>query len=111
MIPLEQTSDGVVLCIKAHPGARRNAITGTHDGALKVAVSQAPEKGKATAAILALLAKSLGLKKNQFELLSGQTSTQKKILIRGISAEELTQKIQAVLGELDLESGDSAANE
>ena len=111
MIPLEQTSDGVVLCIKPHPGAHRNAITGSHDGALKVAVSQAPEKGKAMAAILALLAKSLRLKKNQFELLSGQTSTQKKILIRGISAEELTQKIQAVLGELDLECGDSAANE
>lgn len=110
MIPLEQTANGIVLCIKAHPGARRHGITGSHDGALKVSVSQAPEKGKATAAILDLLAKSLKLKKSQVDLLSGQTSTQKKILIRGIGTEELAARIATVLGELELESSNSLAD-
>ena len=103
MIPLEETEQGIVLCVKAHPGARRNAITGTHDGALKVAVSQAPEKGKATQAILEVIAKSLGLKKNQVELLSGQTSTHKKCLIVGISADELSTRIAAIVSELESE--------
>lgn len=111
MIPLEQTANGIVLCVKAHPGARRNAITGIHDGALKVAVTQAPEKGKATKAILDLLAKVLGLKKNQVNLLSGQTSTQKKILISGVPAEELAAKMASLLGELELESSDFPASD
>ena len=50
MIRLVTNSSGVVLPVKAQAGARRNAITGEHDGALKVAVSQVPEKGKANAA-------------------------------------------------------------
>ena len=87
----------VFSCGVAQPAARRNAITGVHDGALKVAVGQAPEKGKATAAILELLAKSLGLKKRQLELLSGQTLPHKKILITGIGAVELAEKIGKLL--------------
>jgi uncharacterized protein (TIGR00251 family) len=101
VIPLEEIENGIVLCVKAHPAARRNAITGTHDGALKVAVSQAPEKGKATLAILDVIAKSLELKKSQVELLSGQTSTHKKFLIRGISADDLAARIAMILNDLE----------
>jgi hypothetical protein len=100
VISLEENDQGIVISVKAQPAARRNAITGIHDGALKVAVCQAPEKGKATAAILELLAKSLGLKKRQLELLSGQTSPHKKILITGIGAVELTEKIAKLLEDL-----------
>ena len=104
MIPLELTEHGIVVSVKAHPGARRNAVTGMHDGALKVAVSQAPEKGKATAAILEVVARSLGLKKSQVELLSGQTSTHKKLVIRGITTEDLAARIAVVLSELEATS-------
>ncbi len=101
MVSLEQTANGLILPVKAQPGARRNGVTGVHDGALKVSVSQAPEKVKATAAIVNVLADSLGIKKNQIELLSGQTSTHKKFLIRGIDLEELTKRISELLIEAD----------
>lgn len=97
MIPLEETADGVILPVKGQPGARRNALTGIHDGALKVAVCQAPEKGKATAAILEVVARALGLKKSQVELVSGPTSTHKKVLVRGVSTEELRQRLSELL--------------
>ena len=42
MVSLEQTAYGLVLPVKAQPAARRNGVTGVHDGALNVAVSQAP---------------------------------------------------------------------
>ena len=60
---------------------------------LKVCVTQSPEKGKANKAVIELLAKSLKLRKSQIELLSGETSHQKRFLIRGITPEELAQKI------------------
>jgi uncharacterized protein (TIGR00251 family) len=95
MIGLEEHVEGTILPIRAHPGARRNELRGEQDGMLKVCVTQMPEKGKANKAIVELLAKSLGLKKSQIELLSGETSHQKRFLIRNITLQELAQKLAA----------------
>lgn len=97
MIRLEAHSAGVVLPVRAQPRARRDEIRGEQDGALKVAVTQPAEKGKANKAIVILLAKSFQLRKSQFELLSGATSSTKKILIRGA---DLVQ-IRRMLAELN----------
>ena len=68
-----------------------------HDGALKVSVQAAPEDGKANDAIMELLKKTLGIKRNQIEILSGQTSRDKKFLIRELMLEELAQKIRTLI--------------
>lgn len=99
MLQLEAHPNGVLLPVRAHAGARRNALKGIHAGALQVMVTQAPEKGKANKAIIKLLAETLGLRKNQLELLLGETSPQKKFLVREISAEELERRIADQLGE------------
>lgn len=96
-ISLEETAVGIVVPVKAQPGARRNGITGAHDGLLKVAVTQAPEKGKANEAIVAVLADQLGLSRSQIELVSGPTSPRKRFLVTGISLDELAQRIDAIL--------------
>lgn len=97
MIDLAAHPQGVVLAIRAQPGARANAIRGLHGGAVKVAVKQVAEKGKANEAIVETLAALLGLGRSQVELVSGSSSRQKKVLIRGISAEELRQRLEATL--------------
>jgi len=97
MIAVEARSEGVLLPVRAQPGARATAIRGEQDGALKVAVTQVAEKGKANKAILELLAKQLRLRKSQVELVSGATSHQKRFLIRGITAAELLQRIANVV--------------
>jgi len=97
MIDLAAHPQGVVLAIRAQPGARANAIRGLHGGAVKVAVKQVAEKGKANEAIVETLAALLGLGRSQVELVSGTSSRQKKVLIRGISAEELRQRLEATL--------------
>jgi uncharacterized protein (TIGR00251 family) len=89
--------DGLVLPIRVQPGAKKNSIHGVHDGALKVSVQAAPEDGKANDAIMELLKKTLGIKRNQIEILSGQTSRNKKILIRELKLEELAQKIRTLI--------------
>lgn len=97
MILLEATRDGICIPVKAIPGARRNAIVGEHAGSLKVAVTQAPEKGKANAAIAVVIAERLGLKRSQVILCSGPTSSQKKFLVQGIALDELQQRIARAL--------------
>lgn len=79
--------------VRAYPGSRRDELRGEHDGALKVAVTQAPEKGKANKAIGEVLAKALQLRRSQIELLSGDTQSQKRFLIRGVTAEELLRRL------------------
>ena len=101
MIPLEETAGGVLLPVRAQPGARRNGITGEHAGSLKVAVTPAPEKGKANDSIVAVLADLLDLKRSQIELVSGLTSSLKKFLISGVSCAELQQRITSALNRHD----------
>ena len=88
MIEVEPHAEGIVLPVWAQPGSRRNALRGVEQGMLKVAVTQAPEKGKANRAIIETIAETLGLKRSQFELLQGETSRKKRFLIRQISTQE-----------------------
>ena len=89
---------GVVLPVKAQPGARRNTIIGPHAGRLKVSVTAAPEAGKANDAIAELLANSLHIPRSQIQLVAGQTSRQKKFLIVDTTLDELTETIGLLLG-------------
>jgi uncharacterized protein (TIGR00251 family) len=93
VIALESHPEGTILPVRARPGSRRNEIRGEQDGMLKVCVTQLPEKGKANKAVVELMAKSLGLRKSQIEMISGETSHQKRFLIRGITPQELAQKL------------------
>lgn len=98
-IEIIQKDTGLILPVRAQPGAKRNCVVGEHDGALKVAVQAPPEDGKANDAITDLLRKSFGISKQQMELLSGHTSRDKKFLLTGITLEQLQAKITSLLSD------------
>ncbi|HEU5116747.1 MAG TPA: DUF167 domain-containing protein [Isosphaeraceae bacterium] len=89
MIALESHAEGVILPVRAKPGAKRNAIEGEHGGALKVSVTAPPEDGRANEAIVAFLADAWKLKRSQITLVSGASSRAKRFLIRGVTPEEI----------------------
>jgi uncharacterized protein len=93
MIELSDHPEGVILPVRAQPGASKNGIRGEQNGMLKVSVTQIAEKGKANKALAETIAKGLGLKKSQVELLSGETQSQKRFLIRDIGQNELEQRL------------------
>lgn len=97
MIELTPSKGGVLLNVHAQPGARREGVTGEHAGALRVAVNAPPDKGKANAAILKVLAEALGLKPTQIELIAGETSRRKRVLLAGLSVEDASRRIEAAL--------------
>jgi uncharacterized protein (TIGR00251 family) len=85
------TGTGLALHLRVTPNAGRDAIEGVEqraDGtsALRLRVKAVPDKGKANAAAIALLAKALGLPKSSLSLVSGQTSRFKTVEISGDSA-------------------------
>jgi uncharacterized protein (TIGR00251 family) len=97
MINLTEHAEGCVLPVRAQPGARKNAIVGEHGGALKIAVTAPPDRGKANKALVELLSEALGVKRGQIELLSGMTSHDKRFLIRSVAASEIQSRVSAIL--------------
>jgi hypothetical protein len=99
MIAASSHARGAVLPVLAHPAAKQNGVMGERAGALRIAVTAPPDKGKANAAIQSVLAEALGCKSSQVTLLSGETSRQKRFLVDGISADELNRRLVLVLSE------------
>jgi hypothetical protein len=95
---LEDHPQGLVLRVRAQPGARRAGIVGLHGDMLKVAVTQAAEKGRANAALRQVLCEELNLRGSQLELLSGETARAKRFLIRGAQRAALECRIDAIVG-------------
>jgi uncharacterized protein (TIGR00251 family) len=97
MISLTNHEAGVILPVRAQPGARKVGIVGEHAGSLKIAVTAPPEDGRANKALLEVLREALGLKRSQIELVSGQTSREKRFLVRGVEKAQLAGRIDALL--------------
>jgi uncharacterized protein (TIGR00251 family) len=98
MIAVADHAEGCVLSVRAQPAARKAGVLGEHGGALKVAVTAPPEDGRANRALTDLLRDLLGLKRSQVELLSGETSRDKKFLIRGVARADLESRLARLLG-------------
>ena len=97
MIKIEKTADAVLLPVLVAPVASRSRILGEHDGRLKVAVSAAPERGKANQAVLKLLARTLTLKRTHLSIVSGEASRRKTVRVQGLTEAELRGKLEAAL--------------
>jgi len=98
MIALTDHAEGVILPVRAQPGARKNGVQGEQAGSLKVAVTAPPEDGRANKALVEVLREVLKLKRSQVELLSGETSREKKFLIRGVTKAELEARLAGLIG-------------
>ena len=68
------------IALRVTPGARAEAIT-IVDGRLLIKVRAKPEDGKATAAVLDLLADALGIAPSRIELLRGAATREKLVRI------------------------------
>jgi hypothetical protein len=97
VIQLTDHAEGCVLPVRAQPNAKRAGVVGEQNGALKVAVTAPPEDGRANAALVEALRDALGLKRSQVELIAGQTSRDKRFLIR-LPAAAVRERLGRVLG-------------
>ncbi len=85
------------MSVRVQPKAPSNRIRDKHAGALTVSVTAAPEKGKANAAVIALLSKSLGISKSSIEILHGETSRTKTVRVSGLARNALSELLQRAI--------------
>lgn len=87
MLDIVTTTLGVILSIRTQPGSRKNRIIGEYGGRLKLAVTAAPEKGKANKAVIELLADILCVNESSIHIISGESSRDKRLMIEGLTPE------------------------
>jgi hypothetical protein len=80
--------------IRVTPRASRNEIAGKEGEVYRVRITSPPVEGKANEALIALVSKRLGIPKRDVELISGQRSRLKKLLVNGLSHEEVKAKLE-----------------
>ena len=87
---LTDTPDGAILNLRIVPRASKNAIQGEHGDALKVRLCAPPVDGAANAALIEFLAEAFDLPRARVQLLSGQTSRNKRVRLAGVSAAQVS---------------------
>ena len=72
----------ILLAVKVTPRASRSEVTGFgDDGSLRVRIAAVPEKGKANDELRALLSRYFGVSRTNVEIVSGETSSHKRVRI------------------------------
>ena len=86
------------LQLRVSPGAGRSAVVGRHGDAWKIRVVADPERGRANAAVVELLAESLDLRRPDVRIVSGAGSRDKVVELVGITRDEVERRLAAVQG-------------
>jgi uncharacterized protein len=83
------------LALRVSPGARTNAVVGRHGEAWKVRVAAPPEDGRANAAVVELLADTLGIPARTISVISGHGARDKLVELAGIASDEIERRLGA----------------
>jgi len=92
---LQQTSDGVLLSVKAQPRASRNEVAGMQGQELRVRVTAPPVDSSANDALLRFLAERLECPLNRLRLVRGRASRHKQFHIAGIPPSEIARRLES----------------
>ncbi len=84
-INFHESDNAIIFDIRVIPRSSRSEIVGEHDGALKVKLASPPVDGAANAELFKLLAKKFRVSKSDIEIVSGETSKNKRIKIINLS--------------------------
>ncbi len=85
----------VKLRIRVVPGAKSTGVLGRHGDAWKVRVTAPPERGRANDAVVALVARCVGIERPAVQVVAGLSSRDKVVELVGVSREEAERRLEA----------------
>ena len=91
------TETGILLDIKAVPGASKTEFAGFTDSRVRIRIAAAPEDGKANIKLIEFLARFLGCPKRELRIINGEKSRLKTISLP-IAYREKIEKINSRCG-------------
>lgn len=95
----KNTEKGLFVRLKIIPNSSRNEII--WDGKnLKIKITAQPIENKANKALIEFLSKQLKIAKSNIQIIKGETSKEKTLLIQGIDEENFYSKIYPCINSL-----------
>jgi hypothetical protein len=91
---LREHRDGVTIDLHVQPRASKNEIVGLQGEELKVRLTSPPVEGEANRLCVEFFAKMLKVPKSTVELVAGEKSRHKRLLIRGVGAEDVRRTLE-----------------
>jgi uncharacterized protein (TIGR00251 family) len=85
--------------LRVSPGARRAVVVGRHGAAWKLRVAAPPERGRANAAVIALLAETLGVPRSDVRVVTGDTHRDKVVEVTGITVADAERRLETSIEE------------
>jgi uncharacterized protein (TIGR00251 family) len=90
---LRDSGDEVRLAVHVQPRARSTGIAGMHGDALKIRLTAPPVGGAANEALLDLLSDVIGVARSNMRIVSGATSRDKTVGIRGVTIDAVRRAL------------------
>ena len=81
MLAVRRDGERVMFTIRVTPRASATTVAGERDGVLLVRVTAPPVDGKANDAVVALLAKMLGMPRGEVQVVGGASSRTKRVSV------------------------------
>lgn len=80
--------------VKVQPKASKDQVVGYREGVLQLRVTAAPNRGRANAAVVSLLAEALGVAKSRVNIIRGQTSRDKVVTVESLTSEDVREILE-----------------
>ena len=90
---LRATEGGVALEVLVQPRASRARLGPIHGDRIKLAVTAPPVDGEANAAVIELIARTLGVPRGAVTVTSGLASRRKTVTVRGVALAQVTAAV------------------
>jgi len=95
-LKITKLENGIKLSVKVVPNSSKCEIIGVIEDSLKIKLDVPPVDGKANEKCIKFLSKLLGVPKTSITIVSGETSKNKILFMKG-DTEELTSKLQNLI--------------
>ena len=90
---LQETAGGALLSVKVQPRSSKNQVGAVLGAQLKISITAPPVDGEANAALVRFLAETLGCPRGAVQIVKGETSRNKSILLKSLSIYEVAAKL------------------
>ncbi len=85
---------GAAFAVRVVPRAKKNEVVGVQGNVLKVRLVAPPVEGAANEALIKLLAKRLGVRRSQVEIVAGRRSRAKMVSVIGLTPAEVEARLE-----------------
>ena len=85
-IPYKKTNNGIIIKVKIEPKSSKKGFAGFIGDTVKIKLNSPPVEGAANKELIEFLSKELNIRKSSIIILTGKTSKNKVLEIRGIDS-------------------------